>query len=113
MSEQYKSLDKIHAERYLEKIECIGNEDPYCMSDFSNKIADLPPVLYPDIVNYLVFTRSAFSMEQLKAYKGLESYKAASSGWVRELRSKRIGEHIVVLGKVKLMQLFIYEYRYS
>ncbi|KAL3885168.1 hypothetical protein ACJMK2_025263 [Sinanodonta woodiana] len=34
----------------------------------------LPSVTYPDIVNYLVFSPSPYSSEDLKSYKGLDAY---------------------------------------
>ena len=48
--------------RYIEKLEVIGNTDPHSApgSDFSVRIGDFPSICYPDIVNYLVLAREHF-----------------------------------------------------
>ena len=39
-----------------------------------------------DIVNYMVFSESPYcSMEDMRAYKGLEAHNQFVSGWVREV----------------------------
>ena len=48
-------------------------------------VAAFPKVTYPDIVNYLVFGPSPFTMEDMRAYKSLEAYNQFVCGWVRDL----------------------------
>ncbi|KAK5638751.1 hypothetical protein RI129_013046 [Pyrocoelia pectoralis] len=100
-SDYYKTLDREHSSHYLSKISIV-NIDPYSIKlrDCSDKVEDYPNVLYPDIVNYLLYTKSAYTHQQLKAYKGLDAYKQANSGWVREVLTKRCCKKIVVLGRV-------------
>jgi len=39
-----------------------------------------------EIVNYLVFSpMPLFTMEEMKAYKGLEAHNQFTSGWIRDL----------------------------
>ena len=52
--------------RYLEKLEIIGGEDPYELGSLSSDEKLLPAITYPDIVNYLVFTPSTYTAEDLK-----------------------------------------------
>nr|XP_008197544.2 PREDICTED: uncharacterized protein LOC103314164 [Tribolium castaneum] len=49
---------------------------------------------------YLVDTKSAYTMQQLKGYKGLDAYKYATCGWVKQVAVKVFGSYVVVLGKV-------------
>jgi hypothetical protein len=46
--------------RYLEKLSIIDKTDPYTVekSKWSKKTEELPNILYPDIVNYLLYTPS-------------------------------------------------------
>ena len=56
------SLDRLHFARYQEKLSLIDGIDPYNVS----KESAFPAVTYPDIVNYLVFGPSPFTMEDLR-----------------------------------------------
>lgn len=92
-------LQPVERERYLRKIEIIG-EDPYEVADLSPDWSLLPKVTYPDIVNYLLFTPSPYTSEDLKSYKGLEAYNQMVSGWVRDVQSKEIKGKCLVRAKV-------------
>ena len=85
----FKTLDTAARKRYEEKTNLIGGEDPYTMSSdsFSCDPSAFPGVTYPDIVNYLINSPSPYSLESLKAYKGLEAYNQFVSGWVRDVRA--------------------------
>ena len=44
-------------------------------------MSESPEVTYPDIVNYLVYTQSAYTLAELKAYKSLQGYNYFISGF--------------------------------
>ena len=103
MSSAYlENLDPPSKKRYKDKISLIDNVDPYAVNDeeFSTDIDNLPHITYPDIVNYLVFTSSPFSAEDMKAYKSLEAYNQVLEGWVRDIRVLPVSELFVIKGKV-------------
>ena len=74
-TDYFNKLDLPTLKRYKEKLEIIGNIDPYSAPDshFPVKIVDFPSICYPDIVNYLVFNPSPSSADDMKAYKSLEA----------------------------------------
>ena len=80
-------LDQPHFARYQEKLLLIDGLDPYTVSKDAvvYNVDAFPKVIYPDIVNYLVFGPSPFSMEDMRAYKSLEAYNQFVCGWVRDL----------------------------
>jgi len=87
-------------ERYDTKIADIGI-DPYeVTSGFSCDFSGLPPITYIDIINYLVNTKSAYTMEQLKAIKSLDSYNQFVNGWVRDVQTMAVNDKILVVGRV-------------
>ena len=70
-------------ERYLQKIELINGLDPYSIKKkdwTSTKVDDYPSVTYPDIVNYLIFSPSPYSSDDLKSYKSLGAYNQFQEG---------------------------------
>ncbi|KAH7968814.1 hypothetical protein HPB52_011488 [Rhipicephalus sanguineus] len=91
--------------RYKEKIELCENVDPYTLrlgTDTSADVSLLPSVAHGDIVNYLVFSTSFVTLDQMKAYKALESHNYFTSGRVKSLSAKRLGEDkVLLLGEVK------------
>ncbi|KAL3870825.1 hypothetical protein ACJMK2_038862 [Sinanodonta woodiana] len=88
--------------RYEGKLKLIDNEDPYEMptSAWSEVESLLPSVTYPDIVNYLVFSPSPYSSEDLKSYKGLDAYNQFVCGWVREKMSRVVNDNCLTTAKV-------------
>ena len=58
------------------------------MDDFVADKDKYPDAIYPDIVNYMLFTRSPVISEVLKCYTGLESYNQFLSGWVKEYQTE-------------------------
>ena len=52
---------------------------------------------YPDIVVYLLHTTSFVTLEEVKNYKSLQSYKYFTSGWVLEDEWKCSEEGIVLI----------------
>ncbi|WAR23894.1 ING2-like protein, partial [Mya arenaria] len=80
----------------------IDNKDPYeatFVKGFSDDKSLLPTISYPDIVNYLIFTPSPYSKDDLKAYKSLNCYVQAQCGWVSEVKAAVVGDRHVI-GKV-------------
>jgi hypothetical protein len=59
------SLDTITKARYVDKLKEIDGKDPYEMekAEWSADMSEWPEVTYPDIVNYLVYTQSAYTLE--------------------------------------------------
>ena len=89
--------------RYLRKLDLIGGADPYELAPSSwinDDPESLPSVCYPDIVNYLVFSPSPYTAEDLKAYKSLEAYNQMVCGWVREIQYQVIDDRCVAKAKV-------------
>lgn len=97
--------------RYKEKIELCENVDPYTLrlgTDTSADASLLPSVAHGDIVTYLVFSTSFVTLDQMKAYKALESHNYFTSGWVKSLSAKRLGEDkVLLLGEVSA-EIFCY-----
>ena len=64
----------------------------------------LPPLTYPDIVNYLVFGLSAYTLREFKSYKSLEAHEQFCNGWVQDLliHKPENCDNTVVLAKVRL-----------
>ena len=62
--------------RYKEKIALLDDIDPYATNKktWSTAVADYPTITYPDIVNYLLLTKSAYTNDELKNFKSLEAY---------------------------------------
>ena len=80
-----KTLDTTARKQHKEKINLIGGEDSYTMgsNSFSSDRSTFPDVTYLDIVNYLINSTSPYTLEPLKAYKGLEAYNQFVSSWIR------------------------------
>ncbi|XP_061580349.1 uncharacterized protein LOC133446350 isoform X2 [Cololabis saira] len=89
--------------RYKDKLNLLGGHDPYELEQTTWTTDDptiLPKIQYPDIVNYLIFSPSPYTAEDLKAYKGLEAYNQMVCGWVRELMYQQLHERCIVKAKV-------------
>ena len=101
-SSYFQSLDPPTQKRYREKIELLGQVDPYDIQegDLAEDVESLPDVTYPDIVNYFIFTPSPYTSENMKAYKSLEAYNQVLNGWVRDVRNFSKEDYILVIGKV-------------
>ncbi len=68
----YRDKLKLNAkQRYTEKMQTINGVDPNVLTtkDWIQDPDALPPLTYPDIVNYLVFGLSAYTLKEFKTYK--------------------------------------------
>ena len=109
----FNNLDPPTQKLYKEKVE-VMNLYSAPDSHFSVKIGNFPLICYPDIVNYFVFSPSPFSADDMRAYKGLESYDQVIEGWVRDVKVMTTSGLKVVKGKVNRLiswNLFVYFFR--
>ncbi|XP_054720573.1 uncharacterized protein LOC129230197 [Uloborus diversus] len=105
-SEYVENLDNEAKQRYIEKIKDINYKDPYLLhnTELSTSASDLPDVTYIDIVNYMVYGVSAYTLEEFKAYKSLQAYNLFSCGWVLNVFAKKMAAMCLVIGKVRHSQ---------
>lgn len=105
LSEQ-SSQSKDVVKRYADKIALCEKIDPYSI-DINEKLVfgNLPKIIYLDIWNYLIMCKSAYSLEEQNAHKGLEGHKFFESGWVRKIVAKQIpNDKTIVVGIVEHSQ---------
>jgi hypothetical protein len=97
------TLEPVERTRYENKLAIIGGceNDPYELKSFTEDVKLLPAVTYPDIVNYLIFTPSPYTADDLKCYKGLDAYNQFLCGWVSCLKAVIINNKHVVGAKVR------------
>ena len=98
------SLSAENRQMYDEKLKIIAGIDPYSVSVncFSQSMTEWPEIEFPDIVNYLLFSTSKFTKEQVKAYKSLQSYQYFVAGWVRSIFiGKATQDTTILIGKVR------------
>ena len=102
MNSYFESLDPRPRKRYIEKISVVGGIDPYAIKSekFDCNVENFPAVTYPDIVNYIIFSSSPFTANQLEAYKSLEAYNQVIEGWVRDVKVYLYEGKRLVIGKV-------------
>ena len=86
--------------RYLQKLALIGGKDPCELGILLTDEIILPAITYPDIVNYLLFTPSPYTTDDLKSYNGLQSYKQMCCEWVRDRQARKFGDKCLVKCKV-------------
>ncbi|XP_041376642.1 uncharacterized protein LOC121389093 [Gigantopelta aegis] len=94
------TLDTSVRLRYDNKLKLIDGNDPYELKNWSDNVDILPGITYMDIVNYLLFTPSAYTADDLKSYKGLDAYNQFVCGWVRERTAIGFEEQVLVTAKV-------------
>ena len=106
MENYISTLEPDVRQRYYDKISGIGF-DPYLADDktFNRDFKNFPNVQYINIVNYMLFTVSAYTQQQLMNYKSLESYRLFSDGYVKGSCSKEVGDRTVIRSKVRLIIL--------
>lgn len=102
-------LNSIERLRYEDKIKLIGGTDPYEVKDneLSKDVSFLPGVANMDIIQYLIFTPSPYTKEELKNYKSLDAYNQFICGWVSGVCARIQEGKVLVKAKVsKLCQEF-------
>ena len=79
------SLSHLARDRYLEKLKLARCDCPYSIEGEFWLTSDielrqiLPNVTNLDLVNYLLFSRSVYTQEELKNYKSCNSWKILSA----------------------------------
>ncbi|XP_033754238.1 uncharacterized protein LOC117337378 [Pecten maximus] len=98
-------LDKVTYDRYAQKTKDIG-VDPYEVpkQKFNSDHKNLPAIVYIDILNYLVTSTSAYTYEQLRAFKSLDAYNQFVNGWVTDVKSLAANDKVLVTGRVRHSQ---------
>ncbi|KAH3752238.1 hypothetical protein DPMN_186853 [Dreissena polymorpha] len=98
--------------RYDEKLKILGGCDPYEIVSWSTDVSLLPPVKYIDIVNYLLWSPSVYTKDELKSYKGLDAHNQFVNGWVRDRASAVCNDYTVVTAKVNLLKFCTINFTY-
>ena len=109
ISDYIDSLDSVTRSRYVDKLKLIDGTDPYKVlnsKEWNSNPDCLPSITYPDIANYLVFQTSAYTLEEFKSYKSLDSYKWVVLGWVKEVRCLEFNKSSLITGRVSDLSLF-------
>ncbi|KAK2153991.1 hypothetical protein NP493_2237g00005 [Ridgeia piscesae] len=92
------------------RLYCCGlfydSKDPYetPKKDWNFVPNTLPAIAYPDIVNYCVYSQSAYTLNDLKGYKSLEAYNQFIGGWVSDVCAREVKGHVVVTARVRHSQ---------
>ena len=99
-----ESLDSATSSRYQDKLRLINGEDPYetPKKDWNFDPNSLPAIAYPDIVNYCVYSQSAYTLNDLKGYKSIEAYNHFICGWVSDVCAREVNSHVVVTDRVSV-----------
>ena len=83
----------------------MQNIDPYLIqkNGINSNPEFWPTISHGDIVHYLVFSNNPlYTMEQMRAYKGLESHNQFTSGWVRDVGVAMVQGKYVIRGRVSI-----------
>ncbi|KAH7970438.1 hypothetical protein HPB49_006876 [Dermacentor silvarum] len=77
--------------------------DPYTLRlgvDTTIDMSVIPEVTHGNIVNYLVYSSSLVTLEEIKAFKSMEAHNYFTSGWVRSLSEMSLrDEKVLLLGE--------------
>lgn len=105
-----ETLDSDSKQRYDDKLSIIGNLDPYTIErqKWSRNTEKWAGVTYPDIVNFLLYTTSAYTLDDLKSYKGLDAYNQFVCGWVRDVAVYEVNDVCVHTCRVSSNALYCY-----
>ena len=104
LSAYCNSLSGPSLDRYKQKVmEMCDGLDPYSLkkNDLSDDVMLLPAITNMDIVNYLVYSTSTVTGDQMKSYKSLEAYNYFTAGWCHDVAVKVLGQDkVIVMGRV-------------
>ena len=96
-------------QRYEEKLQMIGGQDPYEMPKeaWVNDIDKWPSTTYIYVGMYLAFSPSPYTGDDLLNYKSLECYQRFVAGWVRDVLVMLVpvDDRMVVTAKVRYCSL--------
>jgi hypothetical protein len=97
-----ESLDSKGLARCIEKLKTIKMIDPYTLvaSDFDGTL-NLPGVGSKAILEFLLFRVSPFTQNEINAHKSMTAFAQMACKWVKDIKTKTIGEQVLVVGKVK------------
>lgn len=107
LSNHARSLTGDVKRRYLDKIETLDSKDlgVFLLMDpsgiWTTDLDILPSITYPDVFNYLVLTKSVYTLEQFKAYKSLDAYNFFVSGWVSNTKWLAFNNNVLVVAEVR------------
>ena len=99
--------------RYSDKVKTLGGVEPHKLGEekylsieaCSVAKANIPDLEYHDLYNYLINFKSAYTGQQMKAYKSLELYKYFVAGFVNEIRCAPTTNGMFVI-KAKVRRLY-------
>ena len=82
-----ESLGQLHYATYQAKLALINGLDPYTIPNeaIAYDVQALPKITHGDIFNYLVFSPSRFTIDDMKDCQSLEAYNAFFRGWVKDV----------------------------
>lgn len=97
--------------RYDQKLKVIGDVDPYSLlpHELRFPVLNLPIITMIDLTDYLIFTHSFYTKQQLKAHKSLQAFKLYEAGAVLQIQAKKMNHQaFVVLSKVRSFSIPIH-----
>ena len=103
LSSYAEGLESHVREQYLKKISLVGI-DPAAIPKEQFHSECLPPIEVSDLLSYLVLETSYYTNKQFKAFKSLEAYKQAVSGFIISVQGAEIRNKIVVVAKVPISE---------
>ena len=94
-----ESLDQLQYATYQDKLALIEGLDPYTVPNEAilHDIEALPKITHRDIFDYLLFSPSRFTIDDMKDCQSLEAYNAFFRGWVRDVGVIQIKEDTCVV----------------
>ena len=93
------SLGQLECAAYRDKLALIEGLDPYTVSSdaIARDVEALPRITHHDIFNFLLFSPSRFSIDDMKDCENLEAYNTFFRGWVREVGVVKVKEDTCVV----------------
>lgn len=94
-----ESLDQLQYATYRDKLALIEGLDPYTVPSEAivHDVEALPKITHRDIFNYLIFSPSPFTIDDMKDCQSLEAYNVFFRGWVRDVGVTQIKEDTCVV----------------